>query len=170
MKRFTLMILGTVIAVAPALNAGSVEVATDKLAQIESRARQVRDNADTMQTFVRFPSLYTTQTHNRKLTLMREDVNALADILAELHQNRSDLAKWQSEVVNRLIPRADRLADEIDNAIRHIKENPGEDYVPAYEDYVDGAYSVSDSIVETVDTYLSWAEAKQKKQQISEVR
>lgn len=158
MKKITLMVVATMVALAPSLLAGgSAEMANEKLARVESLALEVRDSMGTMQTFVRFPNLYSAETHNRVLVRVKEDVNTMGDIIEKLHQNRSDLKDWQAELVTRLIARADSLSTEVGNAIRYIDDNPERDFRPVYEDYVDGAYQAADSMQEVVDNYLEWA-------------
>ncbi len=121
-----------------------------------------------MQTYVRFPALYSSETHEQRLVFIKENLNALGDLVQEIHKNRAEVKQWQAELVNRLLPRLDVLTTEIDNAIRYIDENPDGDYRPVYVDHIDTAYNKADAVAETVDRYLEWADAVREKRKISQ--
>ena len=140
--------------------------ASQNLAQAQSLARTVRRYAGTLQTFLRTPDLFTGTIHKRKLAVIKENTNDLGDIIQKLHNSRGELKQWQVQLVDRVLPRMDALTTDIGNAIRFIDEKPEADFTPTYEDYIDGIYNQSDSIVTTVDRYLDWANARQAKMEL----
>lgn len=172
MKTFTQMmtlLLAVTVAMTPGLlQAGGMSGdAGEKLAQAEALAREVRADAATMQTYVRFPTTFSEDAHSRTLRTIKENTNDLGDIVQSLHRNRSEIEEWQAELVNRLIPRMDVLTTDIENAIRFINDNPPEaTFKPVYEDYVDGAYNQADSIVTTIDRYFEWIEGVRAKEEL----
>ena len=165
-ETMTLVIAAAGLVLTPAvLRAGDMSnQASQKLAQAESLARSVRHNAGITQTFVRHATLFTKSSHARTLSAIKEDSNKLGDVIASLHKSRGEMEDWQAQLVTRLLPRMESLAADVGSAIRFIDENPQEDFTPMYEDYVDGIYNQSNSIVTSIDRYLDWAEAKRAKE------
>ncbi len=152
----TILTIAMVVLAAPA--AGADLNGEEMLAEAEMLAREVREGAGIMQTYVRFPTSYSNESHERMLLRIKENTNQMGDIVQKLHKNRGDLETWQAELVNRILPKMDALTTDIDKAIEYIDENPQWDAKPTYEEYVDGTYNQADAIVQSIDRYLEWAD------------
>jgi hypothetical protein len=161
---WTLMILllGMGITVSPLVRAADTIDPKSMLAQAEALSRELREGAGTMQVYVRWPEGYDNESHERKLLVMRENANKLGEILQKLHQNRTQLEDWQGELVTRLMPRMNMLADDLENAIKFIEDNPKWVYKPVYGDYVDGAYNQADAMANSIDRWFDWADSAEE--------
>ncbi len=148
--------------------AGNLDNVNEKLSYVEVKAREARQHIGTLQTFARFPTLYSHQSHTRKLMLVRDAVNEIAGEVAKMHKNRSELKTWQAELVTRMLPKMESLASDTEHAIRFIESKPTASFRPVYESYIDDMYDASNGIVRVVDNFLDWADENADRTQSSE--
>jgi hypothetical protein len=144
--------------------------ATQKLGRVEAVAREVRSDAATMQTFNRFPDLYAPEIHKTKLTVMKNNINEMGKIVSNLHQSRENLEEWQAQLVTRLLPKLQAITDDTEAAIKFVNQKPERTFKPTYDDYINEIYDRSNAVIRSVDAYLEWASAKQRKMEVSQVR
>ena len=159
--------------VALPLTAGNAKFqnnATDMIQNLETRAREVRQQAGVLQTFTRFPDLNSNVSHDGKLIRIKEDVNAMAEIVEKLQQNRAEAADWQVQFVNHLLPRMESLASNTEQAIKFVNQKPNQLFNPNYDAYVDEIYQRSSSIVRITDSFLDWANTHSELESVTESR
>jgi hypothetical protein len=137
--------------------------ATEDLARAESLAREIRMDAGTVDTLTGFEN----ETHQRYLVRIKRNATNFGEIVESLHENREDLQFWQTELVNRVLPKLEAMNTDIENALQRLNDNPQGHVGAMYEDQIDTVYSQADSIVNSINLYFEWAEGMEAAEQLS---
>jgi len=140
--------------------------ATEKLARVKALAREILTDASILQTYAFTPSLVSKESHQSKLNSIRKNANEIGEILQSLQKKKAKLVNWQAQLLDRLMPRMQTIADDADSAIKFYNESFGNSFFQTtYEDCVDSMYNGANSIINTIDRYFEWAERANTKQE-----
>ncbi len=121
---------------------------------IEADSREVSNEATKLVRYLRHPTQTAVQNHKRKLTVIKNRVNEMAESVNLVHQHRTEMYLWQAQLTTRLIQKLDRLSDDVGAAIRFVDENEGTLFHPRYRSLVDDIEGQASGISSTIDTYL----------------
>ena len=97
------------------------------LAQAESHATLLKNDAATLQSFTR--SGVSWQSHAGQLEVMKTHVNNLGKVEEQLRDARSEGAPWQQEAIDQINPLLQDMADHLTATINHLNENQGQVHV-----------------------------------------
>lgn len=148
-------------------NAQQEEV-SQLLKDISVAAYQTSVHAGRLESFVRFPNLYSWQTHASELTHIKDLVNSKGQTLERLKELRGQALPWQQRAVDRIQPLLASLADETKNAIQHINENRRWLFSPTYKEMVSNMYVQADEVRDYIAVKLDYAEAKEKLREVED--
>lgn len=117
----------TLAAALPSLQAAprtaqTTETEKQVLQDLRSRALAVRDDAETLRTYIeaaRLPS----DSHARILQALREDVNRMGKDLVTLDSERNSLPPWEKDAFQRILPLSEDTASTTRQAIDYFNAN-----------------------------------------------
>src|SRR6202167_1519420 len=94
---------------------------TKLLADARDKAAELSRDVDEMEALIRTDVSW--QTHAEMLESVKEHVNQLGRIAAQLEQKRDSTSQWQQQAVDRMLPVLKELAANTTVAINHLNEN-----------------------------------------------
>jgi hypothetical protein len=96
---------------------------TKLLADAREKAAELSRDADEMEALIRTDASW--QTHAEMLESVKEHVNQLGRIAAQLEQKRDSASQWQQQAIDRMLPVLKELAANTSAAINHLNDNKG---------------------------------------------
>jgi hypothetical protein len=134
---------------------------SDRLRQIQSRAAELRLEAELLQAYSRGSGL-SWETHAAKLSLVRDHINAIGRHLQYLQSVQGSSSPLQQAAINRMMPSAVAIADKTTAAIGLLNENRMQVSMPAYADHVQVLYEQADRLKNSVDPFVELEKAQKK--------
>jgi hypothetical protein len=137
---------------------------TQLIGQMEGVARNIHENADRLDAFVRTGQV-SASAHNHHLMQIKSLVNdGLRPNLDRLTEIQQDLPEWQQDAVDQILESAKGLAASTNSAILSMNEN-GNRHVALdadYSEFVSQINEHADVLVKTADAAGDYADAHQK--------
>lgn len=135
----------------------------DLIRRLAIRAKDVRRSAEALGDLASRHEAFPLLTHRTRLTMLKEDVAKMRDIVFKLHDNRGSLDEWQVVLVERITPKWKSLSEDVDAALVLLDRGSQPMFAPTYRSLVGDIRDRVTGIVRTTDEFLFWAEREAKK-------
>jgi uncharacterized surface protein with fasciclin (FAS1) repeats len=139
----------------------------DMLAQFESRAIETRRDAATLESKRRSPGL-SWETHSSKLSIMKDHINDMGKMLAELEGMKPKATLFQEKVIEATRPHLEDMAQRVEKAINWLNEDRRSTVKAEYKDNLHGIWVSSDRLYKDVDTIIDYHEARMRLHELAE--
>jgi len=139
----------------------------DKLAQFESRAIETRRDAAMLESKRRNRQL-SWQTHADKLSVMKEHINEMGKMLAELEGMKPKATLFQEKAIEAARPPLEDMARRVGNALNWLNEDRRSIAKAEYRDNLHGIWVSSDALYRDVDTVIDYHEARMRLHELME--
>lgn len=139
----------------------------DMLAQFESRAIETRRDAAMLESKRRNQQL-SWQTHTSKLSTMKDHINDMGKMLADLEGMKPKATLFQEKAIEAARPHLEDMARRVEAAMNWINEDRRSISKAEYNDNLHGIWVSSDALYKDVDTIIDYHEARMRLQELSE--
>lgn len=157
-----MMLAGWMALGAPARAAEAV--GSDKVSAILSAAKmqafQIKEDADQLEGYTH--SNISWESHADAVNTMKENVNKMGKLLAELQENRKDAAPWQQTAIDRIVPVAKELAGNATAAITSLNKNPRHINSGPYQEYVESLCDAANNLAATIADFTDYGKTKER--------
>jgi len=162
------MLVGLVAVATVARSADIVE--SDQVSKVLSNAKmqafQLKEDATNMEAFTRLDTSW--ETHREAIERIKDDVNAMGQLLAKLQDARGSAAPWQQTAIDRITPVAKELASNTTAAIEQLNKNPRGLKLPAYQEYLEAICDSASNLAATIADFADYGRASQRLTRLSE--
>ncbi len=159
-------VVDTVI-VPPTGEISQVSKIDDMLAAFESKSIETRRDAAILESKRRNqqPSW---QTHADKLGVMKQHINEMGKMLAELEGMKPKATLFQEKAIEAARPHLEDMAQRVEKGINWINEDRRSIAKAEYRDNLHGIWSSADELYRHVDTIIDYHEARMRLQELAE--
>ena len=137
-----------------------VEKVGDLLAQFESRAIETRRDAGRLESKTRGGLSW--QSHSQTLNLMKDHVNDMGKMLAEMEALKPQATLLQAKAIECARPQLQEMADGVESAIAALNEDRRNVVSQNYKATLHGVWTSADRLYRTVDTIIDYHEARNR--------
>ena len=123
--------------------------ANSSFQDLETLARQTRDDADQLVTYNRGHEV-DWEIQADQLHILKHEVNDMGARLCRLESIRRVLAPWQQAEVDRIAEEVQLMADNAQDAIVYLNDHEQELWVPAYQKYANNLYTEAGALTESL--------------------
>jgi chromosome segregation ATPase len=135
--------------------------ANNLLKEIKSLSGILKNDASTLESYKRQPQLHW-QTHAYQLNLAREHINKIGERLDRLQAIKSEVARWQQQAIEQIVPVAADLAAHTEAAIQHLNENRTYLFAPVYAEHLTSIADGSAELKESANLFLEFGDTSDK--------
>jgi len=135
----------------------STQVA-DRLSTFQQQAAEVSRDAETLWSLTRSDQV-SWQSHANYLSDLRQGVNDMGRMLAELEEMKPQASEAQQMAIERARPHLVALAGETGEAINLVRPGRSNPRDPEYKETVADLYLHADGLYQTVDTIVDYHNA-----------
>jgi hypothetical protein len=139
------------------------------LQEMKTKAIQVRNLADQLETFNRDGELMPWQADAGVLTRAKAQVNDMDSMLYRLRTMRPEALPWQQRAIDRVAPKVVELTDYVQDAIQNLDNNHLTVYIMdnSYTQDADYMYQRANTIAHSIGQFDEYATARTEIQQLS---
>ena len=130
------------------------------LQQAQASAAQLRRDATQMETFARSNPSW--QSHAHQIDLIKGHINKSGQILAQLHDARSDASHWQQDAIDRITPLLQEMASNTTSVINHLNEHQGRTWTPDYQTYVRENATLAAELSSVISDFVAYDNTKDR--------
>lgn len=134
--------------------------------ELRSLTNQLDNDADQLISVAQSSRAW--QTHASSLNQVKDHVNRIGERLEALQTMRYMADPWQQEMIDRVVPVAEQIADSTTAAISHMNQNRVHLWAPEYVDHLRNIAALSDDMHELVANHVQLIDARDKLQQLEE--
>ncbi len=147
----------------------NIEQASLLLQRVEVNALDARDHAARLKSYMRFPTLYSWQTHVFELGRVRDATNDIAEAMGEYKDLKPYATPRQNKAFNYAVLEAEKLSDVVSKAIRIANEDKTKLEVahPEYEKAIAEIYDRADRVAAAIGFAESWEEVQEARKEFS---
>ncbi len=139
----------------------------DMLARFESKAIETRGDAAVLESKRRNRQL-SWQTHADKLSVMRQHINEMGMMLAELESMKPKATLFQEKAIEAARPHLEDMAQSVEKGINWINEDRRSISKAEYRDNLHAIWVSSDALYRDVDTVIDYHEARMRLNELAE--
>jgi uncharacterized surface protein with fasciclin (FAS1) repeats len=139
----------------------------DMLAQFESKAIETRRDAAMLESKRRNRQLGW-ESHASKLSIMKEHINEMGKMLAELEGMKPKATLFQEKAIEAARPHLEDMARRVENALNWLNEDRRSIAKAEYRDNLHGIWVSSDALYRDVDTVIDYHEARMRLHELME--
>jgi uncharacterized surface protein with fasciclin (FAS1) repeats len=139
----------------------------DMLASFESKAIETRRDAAVLESKRRNQQL-SWQTHADTLSVMKEHINEMGRMLAELERMKPKATLFQEKAIEAARPHLENMAQRVQKGITWLNEDRGSISKAEYKDNLHGIWSDADQLYRNVDTIVDYHEARMRLHELAE--
>ena len=145
------------------------QVATidDMLATLESKAIEARRDAAVLESKRRNQQL-SWQTHADKLNVMKNHINEMGTMHAQLEQMKPKATLFQEKAIDAARPHLENMADRVEKGIAWLNEDRRSISKPEYKDNLHGIWNDADQLYRNVDTIIDYHDARMRLHELAE--
>ena len=155
------------VIVPPMGEVSQVSKIDDMLAAFESKAIETRRDAAILESKRRNPRL-SWETHSSKLSVMKEHINEMGKMLAELEGMKPKATLFQEKAIEAARPHLEDMAQRVEKGINWINEDRRSIAKAEYKDNLHGIWVSSDALYRDVDTVIDYHEARMRLNELAE--
>jgi len=138
-----------------------------QVSKIESKAIETRRDAAILESKRRNPRL-SWETHSSKLSVMKEHINEMGKMLAELEGMKPKATLFQEKAIEAARPHLEDMAQRVEKGINWINEDRRSIAKAEYKDNLHGIWVSSDALYRDVDTVIDYHEARMRLNELAE--
>lgn len=157
------------VIVPPAGDISQVGKIGDLLASFESKAIEARRDAAALESKRRNQNL-SWQTHAENLTVMKEHINQMGRVLAELEQMKPKATLFQEKAIEAARPHLEDMAQRVEKGIRWLNEDRRSISTAEYKENLHGIWNGADQLYRNVDTIIDYHDARMRLHELAEER
>jgi uncharacterized surface protein with fasciclin (FAS1) repeats len=139
----------------------------DMLADFESKAVETRREAAMLESTRRNSGL-SWQTHSSHLSTMKDHINDMGKMLAELEGMNPKATLFQEKAIEAARPHLEDMARRVENALNWLNEDRRSIAKEEYRDNLHGIWVSSDWLYTDVDTIVDYHEARMRLHELTE--
>lgn len=128
------------------------------LADAKSHAVQAQDDAATLEGYTR--SRVSWKLHSYELDSMKQHVNEMGKIAAEMQKLEPQASDWQKQAIHQVVPLLRELAGNLNKTILHLNANQAQVHMPAYIDYTRTNHQLAARTADLIRDFVDYDEAK----------
>ena len=129
------------------------------LPKARSHAVLANDQAAMLEAYTRSSSSHW-KSHARILNNMKEHVNELGQVNAQLSDLREEGSPWQQKAIDEIDTRLREVASHLTVTINHLNENGARVNMQTYREYARASYDLTNNLAELIDDFVDYDEAK----------
>ena len=140
---------------------------TQLLADAREKAAELSRDADEMESLIRTD--VTWQTHAAMLETVKDHVNQLGRIAAQLEQKRDSASQWQQQAIDRMLPVLKELATNTTAAINHLNENKGRPLeTSSYPQYLKENAESAHNLADMISSFVKYGESRARVEKLEQ--
>jgi hypothetical protein len=140
---------------------------TKLLADARDKAAELSRDADEMEALIRTDVSW--QTHAAMLESVREHVNQLGRIAAQLEQKRDSASQWQQQAIDRMLPVLKELAANTTVAINHLNENKTRPLqISSYPQYLKENAEAAHNLADMISSFVNYGDSRAKVEKLEQ--
>ncbi len=140
---------------------------TQLLADAREKAAELSRDADEMESLIRTEVSW--QTHAAMLENVKDHVNELGRIAAQLEQKRDSASAWQQEAIDRMLPVLRELAANTTAAINHLNENKGRPLeTSSYPQYLRENAEAAHNLSDMISSFVKYGDSRAKVEKLEQ--
>jgi uncharacterized surface protein with fasciclin (FAS1) repeats len=155
------------VIVPPMGEVSQVSKIDDMLADFESKAIETRRDAAMLESKRRNQQL-SWQTHADKLSVMKQHINEMGKMLAELEGMKSKATLFQEKAIEAARPHLQDMAERVEKGINWLNEDRRSISKTEYRDNLHGIWSSADQLYRNVDAIIDYHEARMRLHELAE--
>ena len=155
-------LLGTSVTTKAAEKPDSEQV-SNLLSQARTMAFQLKEDAETMETFTRMN--VTWQSHAIAIGQIKEHANALAKQVDKLKAVRDEASPWQMTAIDRIDPYLDEMSGYIEAVIENLNQHPERIGTPEYKDYLEANADYASDLADMIGNFVDYGRTKERLEQ-----
>ena len=155
------------VIVPPMGEVSHVSTINDMLAQFESKAIETRRDAAMLESKRRNQQL-SWQIHADKLSVMKEHINEMGKMLAELEGMKAKATVFQEKAIEAGRPHLEDMAQRVEKGINWLNEDRGSISKAEYKDNLHGIWNSADQLYKNVDAIIDYHEARMRLHELAE--
>lgn len=133
--------------------------------EAKREAVQLRDDAAEMKSFVGTAHW---RTHADKIAQIKEHVNAVGRLIADLKAKEDECEPSQKIAIERVTPLLRELADNVTGTINHLSQNQSRVGMPPFRDYVNANYELANDIAGLITDFVDYENHKQNAESLEQ--
>jgi hypothetical protein len=98
--------------------------------------------------------------HLADLNAVRDDINAIGAQLRSLDEERTSLAPWEAEALDRVLPSMNDAASDARKALEVFNSSKSHLWTTSYSDDIEGIYKDAAQVKKTLKNYLALARVR----------
>ena len=140
---------------------------TQLLADARDKAAELSRDVDEMEALIRTDVSW--QTHAEMLESVKEHVNQLGRIAAQLEQRRDSASQWQQQAVDRMLPVLKELAANTTVAINHLNENKTRPLqISSYPQYLKENAEAAHNLSDMISSFVKYGDSRAKVEKLEQ--
>jgi hypothetical protein len=140
---------------------------TQLLTDARDKAAELSRDADEMEALIRTDVSW--QTHAEMLESVKEHVNQLGRIAAQLEQKRDSASPWQQQAIDRMLPVLKELATNTTAAISHLNENKTRPLqTSSYPQYLSENAKAAHNLADMISSFVKYDETRAKMEKLEQ--
>lgn len=155
------------VIVPPMGEVSQVSTINDMLAQFESKAIETRLDAAMLESKRRNQQL-SWQIHADKLSVMKEHINEMGKMLAELEGMKAKATLFQEKAIEAARPHLEDMAQRVEKGISWLNEDRRSISKAEYKDNLHGIWNSADQLYKNVDAIIDYHEARMRLHELAE--
>jgi hypothetical protein len=157
--------LGASFTMTAAENSDSEQV-SKLLSETRNMAFQLKDDAETMQSFSQTKATW--ENHADAIKQVKEHINALARQLDKLKAARNIASPWQKTAIDRIDPYMGELEGYTEAVIEHLNKHPERLGIPEYKDYLEANADYSGDLATMIGDFVDYGRTKERVQNLTD--
>lgn len=130
------------------------------LTDAEHYANQAALDSEELENYTRTRAGW--ESHAAQLQIIREHVNHLGEVVAQLNDARSEGSPWQQTAIDRINPLMHEIAMQLTATIQHLSANQARVHMKPYQDYARATYEVNTRAARIISDYVDYGKATSK--------
>ena len=133
---------------------------TQLLNDAKSHAVEAEKDASTLDTYTR--SRVSWKLHIYELDSMKQHVNEMGKIAADLQDLEATGSEWQKQAIHQVMPLLRDMAGNLNKTIEHLNENQNRIHMTPYREYTQTNYELAKRTAELIRDFVDYDEALAK--------
>ena len=137
----------------------------ETLRDIDHHAMVVADEADEL-SLLSANTMYSADAHLHRLVTVKDEVNRMVSEINRLEAERTTLAPWERQAVDKALPLVNDAAVEAGKAIQYFDANRNQLWTGQYREYASEIRKDSEQIAKTLRDYLKYERVSEEEQHL----
>ena len=131
---------------------------TQLLNDAKSHAVQAEEDAASLEAYTR--SRVSWKLHSYELDSMKQHVNEMGKIAADLQNLEPQASDWQKQAIHQVTPLLRDMAGNLTKTIQHLNENQAQVHMATYIDYTRTNYELAKRTADLIRDFVNYDEAR----------